>query len=993
MIRRRQECRLTIPSGPFIESRWEKTLTHHIAKIIERHGSRTAVVDGNIRWTYKQLAARVEAIAASLLKVGVKTGSAVAVLLEPTADWAASLLAIFKIGAVYVPLDYRVPAARITSIVEDSRPTAILSHAHTHKLVQSLQLSLQPHVIDVSTMSASTNSTYNVVPILAQADRPALLIYTSGTTGVPKGISITHAGLLVQIEVASSAFGLENDTVLQQGAYSFDISIWQTFFALANGGKLVIASKTARLDLSALVDLVVKEKITTVAATPSELQAWLRVDEGRTLNASGLKTVIAGGELVSKPLLQAFSDLDKPGLRLFNAYGPSEITIASNATEIQYRGDLGESRTTAVGRSLPNYSVYILDENSKPVPVGISGEIYIGGAGVAKGYLNNDALTQEKFIEDNYASNQFLAQGWNTAHRTGDRGRLLPDGALVVEGRIDGDTQIKLRGVRVDLRDIESTIIKQADGLVEQVVVSLRNAGSGSSEFLAAHAVLSSKADIEDPAAYLSKLRSVLPLPQYILPAVIIPINTLPQSVSGKVSRIAVGDLPVQSISAESEESATLSPQEETIKGVWLETLPETAKQLTIGPSTDFFHVGGNSLLLVQLQKNIERATGVKIALVTMFEFSTLRALTAKIYPQEAVSSDNNCSSSSIIDWSQETQLPSDILSSSQPKDFSTRKSHTVRVVVLTGGTGFLGQALLRELLEDRNTEKIHVLAVRSPHKAESLHSSWKVEVHAGDLTSPLLGLSSATADRIFSGADAVIHNGADVSFLKTYSSLRPANVDSTKELLRLSVQHGVAFHYISTAGVAQLTGKDEIDPVSLGAFEPPPDGSAGYISSKWVSEQLLEKASAQLGLQVVVHRPSSITGTGAPEDDVMQNLLRYSKQLALVPEFRQLRGYLNFVPVEEVAFNTVRDVLVGRYGGSEDEEGIRFAHHVGPRDILLSHIKEYLEKEIGRRFAVVSLEKWLEEARKVGLGEGVATYLSTLEGLEQEVVLPRLRQ
>lgn len=968
---------LTFYLGPVVKSRWEPTISHQVDQIARLHGNDAAVVDANTRWTYNQLADQVVNIASNLLDAGASPGSTVAVFVEPSAEWIASLLAIHRIGGIYVPLDPRVHIARLSSIVNDSRPTSIIYHTPTQSLVNSLELSVRPNQINLSTIPVSRSSSTNI----ARSDAIAALIYTSGTTGLPKGIEVVQSGVLNQIEAATSAFGLGRETVLQQGAYSFDISVWQAFFALVNGGTLVIASKSARLDQSALLDLIVAENVTVAAATPSEFQAWFALDSGR-LRRSSLRLAIAGGERVTSSLLDVFRQLQQPSLRLFNAYGPSEISIASNVTELDYNRQIGPDEVIAVGPSLTNYSVYILDEDLRPVPIGVPGEVYIGGAGVARGYLNNKTLTTEKFIKDRFVSTSFQNQGWNVVHRSGDRGRLQNDGSLVIEGRIDGDTQVKLRGIRIDLQDIESVVLKQSSGSIENVVVSVRSLESNSPEILVAHAVLAKDANVEDVSGYLNNIRIALPLPKYMIPTIITHIDRLPLGVSGKISRALIKELPLPETATDQETSVTLSPEEEKVKNIWLEILTHRGKSIAIYPQTDFFQAGGNSLLLVQLQKAIKKTTEIDIPLVALFESITLREMATRIYQKETKAT------TSAINWDEEIKLPSQ-LNSSSLATVSTRPPSPgpVRVVILTGATGFLGRALLRDLLEDRNVEKIHAIAVRSPEALSAFSTSWKVEVHPGDLSAPLLGLDTITAERIFSEADAVIHNGADVSFLKTYPSLRPANVNSTKELIQLSVYHGLAFHYISTAGVAQLTGQDQVLPVALGKYQPPPDGLAGYISGKWVSEQLLEAASKHFGLRVWIHRPSNITGDGAPSDDIMQNLLNYSRQLKTIPKFKKLKGYLNFVPVDQVAQDTIQDVVNSRRSTPSGQ--VVYAHQVSDSDIALSGMRRHLEKESGRKFKQKALAEWVLDAKKAGLAEVVGEFLISLDDVP--IVLPRL--
>ncbi|KAL2864256.1 uncharacterized protein BJX67DRAFT_383918 [Aspergillus lucknowensis] len=971
---------LELGRGEIPESQWAETLPHHFDWVVERHSAKAAVSDafGN-KWSYRQLSQRVDSIAAALLDAGMREESRIAVFQEPSSYWLASLLAIWRAGATYVPLDTRIPVSRLASIVEDSLPEVVLVHSPTTPLVSDLNLSLSTRVIDVSTVSASA---LHRIKNNARSHSVAALIYTSGSTGVPKGIQVAHGGLVKQMEASSLVFGLDGDTVLQQGAVSFDISIWQAFFAIGNGGSLVIASKAARSDVSALIDLILSEGVSVTAATPSELLAWLRLDSNR-LRRSKLKTVIAGGEQVPEYLLDAVRALDRPDLKLFNAYGPSEISIASNAGVLDYRTGRTTTATEpviSVGRSLPTYSVYIVDLQGFPLPVGISGEIVVGGAGVAKGYSNNPASTRERFIHDKHASAEYVNRGWTRAHRTGDRGRLLSDGSLVVEGRIDGDNQIKLRGVRIDLGDIETTIINSSKGTLIDAVVTLRTPASKGPAFLVAHVVWAASAVPSEEA--LESLRNSLPLPSYMIPARIMALKNLPLTASGKISRRAIAELPISESSSRTD--STLTAAQIRIKEIWADVLSdEVISQFSLSADSDFFHVGGNSLLLLQLQREIQNQVGILVPLPTLFESSTLGSMAAKLGTDTEVPPD-----SGTLDWDQETQLSADIIALGGATHGS-RQIKTVRVVILTGATGFLGRTILDQLLEDRNIERIHCVAVR-PGRGDILPKSPKVATHDGDLSLPLLGLDEATAKRVFSEADAIVHNGADVSFLKTYQSLKPTNVGSTKELLRLALQYPPkSFHYISTAGVAQLSGQEHVEAVSLGAYQPPTDGAVGYIASKWVSEQLLEKASQQFGLPVFIHRPSNITGDDAPSLDIMTNLLKFSRFLATVPRFKSLGGFLNFVPVEVVAYNIVQDLLSNV--SPKGDSGAVYIHQLGRLDIPIPKMKEHLEREDGRRFESTSLQEWVDQARKSGLNEMVASYLLSVDEGDQNIFLPRL--
>lgn len=971
--------------GEILDSGWGDTLVHRFDQISELYSAKPAVLDqfGN-KWSYRNLSRRTDSIALALLEAGVTNASSVAVFQEPSSFWLASLLAIWRFGATYVALDPRIPVARLAIIVGDSRARVILNHHSTTSLIPDLQLPAGTRVIDVEGVPPLTGRS---ISNHADKDSVAALIYTSGSTGVPKGIQVTHGGLLQQMAASSRVFGLDGDIVLQQGAVSFDISLWQTFFAIANGGSLVIPSSATPQDASALMDLISSESINVVAATPSELTTWLQLDIANRLRRSKLTTVVAGGEKVPKQLLVAFQDLDRPGLKLFNGYGPSEISICSNAGELDYRHAQTGPETefvTPAGQTLSNYSVYIVDSTNSPLPVGVSGEIVVGGAGVAVGYSNNPALTKEKFIHDNNASADYVARGWTTAHRTGDIGRLLDDGSLLVEGRIDGDNQIKLRGIRIDLGDIETAIVTSAKGAVSHAVVTLRTSEAKDVAFLVAHVVLAASAT--GNAQLLETLRSNLPLPTYMIPSRIIAIEKLPLTSSGKLSRRAVSELPLSDVPTPTI-ATTLTSAQTQIKRAWTAVLSEeVVSQFELSADADFFHVGGNSLLVLQLQRQIEKQVGIWIPLPILFESSTLSSMAARLETDKTEPSHRP-----LLDWEHETQLSAEIAALGVKARQAHRQIRTIRVVTLTVATGFLGKTILGQLLEDRNIDKVYCVAVRSGRGA-ALPRSPKIEIHEGDLSLPALGLDDATAARVFKDTDAIIHNGADVSFLKTYHSLKPTNVGSTKELLRLALQYPPkSFHYISTAGVAQLSGQEEFGEVSTGPYPPPADGSAGYISSKWVSEQLLEKASQNYGLPVVIHRPSNITGDNAPSLDIMTNLLNFSRSLALVPQFKSLDGYLNLVPVERVAYNIVQTLLANN-NASINAQPI-FVHQIGRLDIPLSNMKEHLEREDGRRFAARPLPEWVGRARTAGLDEMVASYLLSVDGADQRIVLPRLVQ
>ncbi|KAH4938811.1 hypothetical protein HBH70_033740 [Parastagonospora nodorum] len=510
---------------------------------------------------------------------------------------------------------------------------------------------------------------------------------------------------------------------------------------------------------------------TSLSATPSEYSNWLRYGDRKALSQSlpHWRTALTGGEVTTQATLELFTSLGEPDNcgsvpRYFNVYGPTETTIGASGTLINYLGD-SVSQEISAGKPLAGYLVYVVDDNLQPVPVGVQGEIVIGGAGVGGGYLKNPALSSQVFIPNIRAPQSHRARGWNMMHRTGDVGRWRKDGNLLVEGRKSGDTQIKLRGLRIDLAEVENSMLKESQAMLEQVVVSVRyptqpRAQSGGA-FLVAHSkfqpnVLASRGEQQ---TFLNKALAWLSLLRYMRPAAAFPVEHFPMLVSGKPDCKAVAKLPLEQEGLSSvgntqtvSDSELLTKTEERLKRLWVAcTSREISKQYTIDSGTDFFHVG-------------------------------------KIDPSDKTHSGSGIN----IDWSAETDVPNAIqksLLSAKAVDFMT-----TRTIILIGATGFLGQAYLKALLSDSKVTAVHCVAVRLGSagtkrllsQPDSLLHHSKVEIHAGDLAEPRLKLAEETITRIFGIADCIIHNGADTSHMKSCTSIRKTNYESTQELIKM---------------------------------------------------------------------------------------------------------------------------------------------------------------------------------------------------------------
>ncbi|MEU6983114.1 amino acid adenylation domain-containing protein [Streptomyces sp. NPDC046324] len=591
-----------VGSGPARPIR-ESTVVQEFEARVEEAPDSVAVVVAGAETGYAELNLRANRLAALLRERGVGPGMRVGLCLRRNVDLPTSILAVLKTGAAYVPLDPASPAGRVAEIAADAEVRVVVAHAEAGRAVSEVGAPVV--VLDEVHAELAALPGHNP-PLAARPGDVAYVIYTSGSTGKPKGVLLEHRGVVNFIDSTRELFELTPaDRVLGFASATFDVSVFETFSALLTGARLYVATDEERLSVDRLQSLMERHGITVIDLPPTVMP--LLAPE----RFAALRIAFVGGESFSGELVNRWN----PGRRLFNGYGPTECTVTMIVEECP-----GSWETSPpIGLPMTNHVAHVLDRELRPVPVGVPGELVIGGAGLARGYLDRDELTAQKFIADPFGT----APG-GRLYRTGDLVKRLPDGRLVFLGRID--QQVKIRGLRIELGEVESALTG-FDGIGPVCVVAWTD------DHGAKHLVgyLTGVTEQQVPAVreHLGAL-----LPAYMIPSYFVVLGELPVTSSGKVDRRR---LPAPDPSRAGEERGERRPPTATERRLLREVLAPLLGEDRVGVHDDFFLAGGNSLQAVQLMSAIKRRFGVEIALGDFFASPTVAHLAATVDSRRAV--------------------------------------------------------------------------------------------------------------------------------------------------------------------------------------------------------------------------------------------------------------------------------------------------------------------------------------------------------------------
>ena len=677
-------------AAPYPQAR---TLPALVARQAAQTPRKTAIIYENEALTYAELQAQANQLANHLQAQGVQSGDLVGVSLERSAQMLVGLLGIMGAGAAYVPLDPAFPAPRLALMIDDARPVLILSEGGSTDQLKNLEGVTLPPLVELDrdwpaiAMQATKAPTVQLLP-----DDLAYVIYTSGSTGRPKGVQVPHAGVVNFLTSMAAAPGLTAaDRLLAVTTISFDIHVLELFLPLTRGATVMIASRDLAADGTALAGALTGA--TVMQATPATWQLLLNAGWS---GQPGLK-ILCGGEALPPALAAA---LLSRGDELWNLYGPTETTIWSTVERIQ-KADTA----ITIGRPIANTQVYVLDRQLAPVPPGVVGDLYIGGDGVTRGYLNRPALTATRFVPDPYSDRPGAR-----LYATGDLVRFSSDGRLFFLGR--GDHQVKVRGFRIELGDIETALSRHP--AVTQAIVLAH--GQDANRQLAAYYKTNAEA-----ATTTASLRHFLAeqLPAYMVPAAFVALDDFPLLPNGKVNRAA---LPVPTSDQRREKQAYVAPRndlENTLAAISAQVLGIER----VSVFDNFFDLGGNSLLATQLIFQVRQELSVALPLRELFADPTVAHLAQQVTTarENGVLQVNGqhqplFPAMSLTNLLTQVKLDPAIQAGDRPV-----ANNDAEHILLTGATGFVGAFLLRDLLE-MTTAHVHCL-VRAADEAAAFEA------------------------------------------------------------------------------------------------------------------------------------------------------------------------------------------------------------------------------------------------------------------------------
>ncbi len=912
--------------------------------------------------SYAELNAQANRLAHYLIAQGIGPEDVVAIAIPRSPYMVIALLAALKAGAAYLPLDPHSSAERLFTTLSDAQPAVLLRLSQD--TLASAFLALQ---LDDPELQATLETYPETAPTDQDRIRPldprhpAYVIYTSGSTGTPKGVIVTHASLINYIHAITPWINKNNHMVWISNVAA-DLGNTSLYGAIFSGGKLIIVDDDETLNSELFAKKSLKDEC-TLKITPSHLASLMKSLPQKGDDSK--KMFFLGGERVDGNIAAAIK-LNWRGSRVVNHYGPTETTIGVLIGELQPEFPLETTPFLPLGQPISNTQVYVLDNGLQPVPISVGGELYIAGAGLARGYLGRPGLTAERFV-----ANPFGPPG-SRMYRSGDFIKWRADGLLDFLGRTDD--QVKIRGFRIELGEIEAVL--RRNPVVEQVAVIAREDHAGAKQLIS-YVVAHADGTPIDPVVLRRQLAQQLP--DYMVPAAIIVLEALPLTPNGKLDRKA---LPAPDFTLERFRAPSTS-QEHALATLFAKVLGLPR----VGIDDSFFDLGGHSLSAVQLTLRIQEVFKVKVPVRMLFEADSVAKLAERIESNTLIADQAEASDGTEQLMMADAILAEDVTKKVTSNDFNGAWEN----VLLTGATGFVGRYLLIELLQQTNAHIICLVNSENEQAAKKRIVSALKEIGrqdidinrfstlCGDLSKENLGLAKHQLTVLSDKLDAIVHNGAAVNHFFSYHELRQANVLATETLIRLAATgRDKSLHYVSTLSVAAQAASGIFTEESDTSTAPKANG---YVQSKWVAEQLIS-AAATRGIPCSIYRLGRITADSTNgycnTHDSTYRIIRAIALLGL--SFNTTKRFLQ-TPVDYAARAIVK--LAGH-----QNKHLQITHIIAHQSLELHEFVKYINHRESVAIENISFGKWVKELRRTASetqNENLMALLSITEHYESD--------